>query len=328
MSLDRMSRREFTLAAATALLASQANGAPSAGSMPVPGTGFKVSKVGDDFEDPEWKYNARAPKSSSENDKNQRLPAGESTNNRWFEPIMRGQPDLVKRIATPAGGVEGSEGSLYLASIYSGIPGRPSGAVEQDDFCANAMEVMGGLTPISWQPNCFCRVYVPPVEKWEHRVGASFGYRVGVRATHNAKKTGDKEEYWPGMFLRMENRVVENKNQRYLRVQVRANEYGQDVPGPIIESPGWYTMGMSLTANGAVHYFYRPGVEALTAEDRIASYYPYGYRAAQFETFFFNVLCRDNGRTWSTPWVVDDAFLYMSTPPRNLVAKPSEEKTR
>lgn len=327
MSLGHISRREFTIAAATALLATQ-SGAQGSSSVPVPGTGFKVSKVGDDFEDPDWKYVPYAPKSSSENDKNQRLPAGESKNNRWFEPVMRGQPDLVKRIETPAGGVEGSQGSLYLASIYPGIPGRPSGEVEQDDFCANTMEVLGGLTPISWQPNCYCRVFVPPVEKWENRVGASFGYRVGVRATHNKKKTSEKEEYWPGMFFRMENKVVENKTKRYLRVQVRANEYGQDVPGPIIEESGWYTLGMSLTANGAVHYFYRPGVEALTAEDRIASYYPYGYRIAQFETFFFNVLCRDSGRTWSTPWVVDDAFLYMSNPPRSLVAKPSTETKR
>lgn len=327
MSLGPLNRRQFTLAAATALLASQA-GAQSASSVPVPGTGLKIEKAGDNFEDPEWKWYAHAPKSSDEQDKKQRLPAGESKNNRWFEPIMRGQPDMVKRIKTPAGGVEGSEGALYLASIYPGIPGSPSGKVEQDDFCANVPEVMGGLTPISWQPNCMCRVYVPPVDKWENRVGASFGYRVGVRATHNKKKTNDKEEYWPGMFFRMENKVVENQTKRVMRVQVRANEYGQDVPGPVIEEPGWYTLGMTLTSNGAVHYFFRPGVEALTAENRIASHYPYGYRIAQFETFFFNTLCRDTGRTWSTPWVVDDAFLYLSTPPRSMLAKQNPATSR
>lgn len=319
MSQGQWSRREFTIVAATALLATQA-GAQGSSSVPVPGTGLKIHKVGDDFEDPEWKYFANAPKASDELDKNQRLPAGESKNNRWFEPIMRGQPDLVKRINTPPGGVPGSEGALYLASLNPGIPGRPKGNVEQDDFCANVMETMGGLTPISWQPNCMCRVFVPPVDKWENRVGATFGYRVGVRATHNKKKTSQKEEYWPGLFFRMENKVVDNQTKRVIRIQIRANESGQDVPGPVIEESGWYTLGMSLTANGAVHYFYRPGVDDLTSENRIASYYPYGYRVAQFETFFFNTLCRDTGRTWSTPWVVDDAFLFLSTPPRSMVA--------
>ncbi|HTN74334.1 MAG TPA: hypothetical protein VL096_03775 [Pirellulaceae bacterium] len=327
MAWGQISRREFGIVAASTLLATQVQAQTSNG-VPVPGTGLKLDKIGDDFEDPDWKYFPQSPKSSDENDKRQRLPAGESKNNRWFEPIMRGQPDMVKRVTPPEGGVEGSTGALYMASIYPGIPGSPSGQVEQDDFCANVVETMGGLMPISWQPNCMCRVYVPPVEKWENRIGASFGYRLGVLATHNKKKTNSPEEYWPGMFFRMENKVVEKTTKRVLRVQVRANEYGHDVPGPVIEEPGWYTLGMSLTSNGAVHYFFRPGVESLTAENRIASHYPYGYRIAKFETFFFNVLARDSGRTWSTPWIVDDAFLYLSSPPRHMIASGKSTPSR
>lgn len=313
----QLSRRQFAAASAGILLSATAF-AQQGASVPVPGTGYKVSKVGDDFEDPEWKYIPNAPKSSDENDKRQRLPAGASQNNRWFEPVMRGQPDMIKRIETPKGGVEGSQGALYLASIYPGIPGSPRNKVEQDDFCANCVQAMGGRIPISWQPNTIVRVYVPPKSQWENRVGASFGYRLGLKANRTSRKTGAQEDYWPGMIFRMEQKSGEEGTERYLQVMVRANQIGHDVPGPTIAEPGWYTLGMTCTDDGAVHYFFRAGVEALEATDRIASYYPYGFRATQFETFFFNTLTRDNGRTWSTPWVIDDAFLYLSSPPRNM----------
>jgi hypothetical protein len=327
-----LSRRQFGIATAAGLLATQASG-QQASSIPVPGTGVKVEKVGDDFEDENWKYIYNGYKSSDEQDSQQRLPAGRSQNNRWFEPVMRGQPDKIERIATPKGGLEGSSGSMYLASIYPGIPGRPSGKVEQDDFCANCVGPMGGRISISWQPNTVVRVFVPPMSQWENRVGASFGYRLGLRATHEKKdkkgrSEGRLEEYWPGMFFRMEQRVIDVKatedkpaskqTQRYMQIAIRADQGGRDVRGPYITEHGWYTLGMTCTANGAVHYFFRPGVEDLRAEDRIASHYPYGFRAAQFETFFFDVLGQDTGKTWSTPWVVDDAFLYLSNPPRGF----------
>ena len=67
---------------------------------------------------------------------------------------------------------------------------------------------------------------------------------------------------------------------------------------------------MSFTTDGAVHYFASPGVDDLTSADYITSQYPYGYHAESFETFFFNVANMDDGKTWSTPWVIDDPTLY------------------
>jgi hypothetical protein len=327
-----LSRREFGVATAAGLLATQASGQQASG-IPVPGTGVKVEKVGDDFEDANWKYVYNGQKSSDEQDHQQRLPAGASKNNRWFEPIMRGQPDKIERVPTPKGGIEGSEGSMYLASIYPGIPGRPSNKVEQDDFCANCVQAMGGRIQISSQPQTVVRVYVPAISQWENRNGASFGYRLGLRAQHEkldkrGRSEGRLEEYWPGMFLRMESRTVdvkatddkpaERKTERYIQLTVRANERGHDQLGPKLAEKAWYTLGMTCTADGRVHYFVREGVEDLRASDRIASHYPYGFRASQFETFFFDVIGRDTGSTWSTPWVVDDAFLYLTTPPRGF----------
>src|SRR5271166_1623447 len=77
----------------------------------VPGTGTRIKEVGDDFEDPKWNYIANEPKSSEENDGQERLPAGRSENGRWAEGLKRGQPDLIKRVPTPPGGIAGSEGS-------------------------------------------------------------------------------------------------------------------------------------------------------------------------------------------------------------------------
>ncbi|RPI77624.1 MAG: hypothetical protein EHM42_13680, partial [Planctomycetaceae bacterium] len=86
----------------------------------VPGRGQKVEQVGDDFEAADWDYYPNAPKSSSNLDKQDRQPAGVSKNNRIYESTYRGQPDTVKRVETPPGGIPGSTGSLFLQSTYTG----------------------------------------------------------------------------------------------------------------------------------------------------------------------------------------------------------------
>ena len=42
----------------------------------VPGTGVKLTNVGDDFEDVNWKFIPNFPKSSDEQDERRREPAG------------------------------------------------------------------------------------------------------------------------------------------------------------------------------------------------------------------------------------------------------------
>src|SRR5262245_5841918 len=128
----------------------------------VPGTGTKVLQVFDDFEKEDWKYNHQNPKSSQDIDEQQRIPGGESKNGRWYEGIKRGDPDVVKRVATPPDGIPGSEGSLLLRSLNTGIPGRPSGQMHQDDFCANVHYTLGGHIPVAQRPNIVTRVWVPP----------------------------------------------------------------------------------------------------------------------------------------------------------------------
>ena len=67
-----------------------------------------------------------------------------------------------------------------------------------------------------------------------------------------------------------------------------------------IDEPGWWTLGMSFTSDGQVHYYASEGVDDLTAEDHIMSSFPYGMKCITFNNFFFNVANWDNG-----PHVVD-----------------------
>jgi hypothetical protein len=143
---------------------------------------MRFQQVGDDFEDPKWNYFLNEPKSSSENDKQERLPAGRSANGRWGEGLMRGQPDVIKRVATPPGGMSGSEGAMLIVSRYTGVPGSTSGQTRQDDLIALVDQRLGGAIPVSRSPSVVVRVYLPPWEQWEERNGNTFCFRAACRA--------------------------------------------------------------------------------------------------------------------------------------------------
>ncbi|MEN0110821.1 MAG: hypothetical protein AAF805_08860, partial [Planctomycetota bacterium] len=164
----------------------------------VPGTGELITQAFDDFEDPTWSYRLNLPKSSYEQDDNQRGPGGFSSNKLWHEGAKRGTPDVVKRVATPAGGIAGSEGALLLQTQRSGIPGRTTGQQQQDDLLLKVDRKIGRVIPVEWQPSCTVRVYLPPFEQWENRTGASFGMRADCRGR---RPQGETAAFWPGMFV-------------------------------------------------------------------------------------------------------------------------------
>ena len=284
----------------------------------VPGTGQKLTQVGDDFEDPKWSYVYNLPKSSEEQDKQERLPAGYSTNRRWAEGLKRGQPDVVKRVPTPPDGIVGSEGSMMLVSKFTGIPDAPSGETRQDDFICLVDTRIGGPISVARSPNVICHVYLAPWDKWERRAGNSFCFRAACQAYTTKSKPGflffgggtetKLDTYWPGMLFSF-NPGDGAKRPDSASLVVRAGPNGGDYQALQIKEPGWWTLGMSFTPDGQIHYFAHAGVEPLTAKDHIASQFPYGMKCEQFSTFFFDVLNGDNGN-WSTPWIVDDCFVY------------------
>lgn len=287
----------------------------------VPGTGRKVQQFGDDFEDPNWAYRENGKKSSFEQDNRIRFPKGKSNNGRWVESTKRGHPDYIKRVKTPAGGLPGSKGALLLQSRDTGIPGRPSGRMQQDDFLAESYE-----TSSANNPNYVVRVYLPPYDQWENRTGSSFGFRIGCRAPKVDKfgrekrglfgidweSFGNEEAYWPGMFIQFLSKDDPRHDKDKIQLVCRAGRTGREFPGMAM-SPGWWTLGLSVSGDGAVHYYARKGVDRLTPNDRIGSSYPYHFQCERVVTMFFNICSADDGRTWSTPWVVDDPEMYLGT---------------
>ncbi len=274
----------------------------------VPGTGQKADKVGDDFEDEKWSYNFNNPKSSHEQDDQIRYPAGGSTNGRWSESAKRGHPDVIERVPTPPGGLEGSKGALHLKTLYSGIPNRISGQNQQDDLIVNVSGRLNGYLPASACPNIVVRVFLPPFDEWEQRTGNSFGMRMSIDGYR--PNDGKRDTYWPGIFLHLSCKSDSRIKESYAQILMRGGPSGHDFWGPKITETGWWTLGMSITPEGAVQFYAHAGIDDLRAEDMISSQFPYGFQAQRLQTFFFDVVNRDDGRSWSTDWIIDDPSLY------------------
>ncbi len=304
----------FFLGLAASLPLAAATGSAKEKPLLVPGTGQWAVQVGDDFEDGDWEYQLSNPKSSENVDGAQRLPGGISKNGRFYEGVLRGQPCQIKRVPTPAGGLEDSKGSLLLRSLWTGVPGHPSYQMQQDDFIVDVENRLGGAIPVHQQPSFVTRVFLPPVSQWERRTGPHFAVRAAVDTmgytTESHGKIYGREVYYPGMFLELVRKEDSGLKYDTAHIRIRADQIGADYKGPQIEQTGWWTFGMSFTRDGMIHFFAKPGIEDLTKEDHLASQYSYGYRCQRFKTFFFNVCNGDNGRTWSTPFVIDDPRLY------------------
>lgn len=282
----------------------------------VPGTGIRLTKVGDDFEDENWKWVPNGGKASREQDNQVRRPTGRSTNGRWFESPKRGMPDLIERVPTPPGGLPGSKGALRLLTLDSGIPGRPSYQMEQDDLIMACSSRIGSIH-VMRSPSCTTRIWLPPFDQWENRSGTHFGYRIDLKTTTTEKKKGflfsrterKQEDYWPGFFIEFHSESDPRFQQDEAVLLIRGNNLGHEVRSRPMQ-PGWWTLGMSVTSDGRVHFYGKPGVADLTAADHLYSSFPYGYSAEYFATHFYNSCNRNDGRTWSTPFVIDDPAVF------------------
>jgi len=289
--------------------------------VPVPGAGTKIDFVGDTFEADDWRFFHNHPKSSREEDGQARGPLGGSANRRLQEGPERGQPDLLETIATPPGGLEGSSRALLLRTLHSGVPGTYARAVQQDDLICGITTRLGSQIPVQEIPSCVVRVWLPPADEWEDRSGPHFGIRLGVRTTTLEQNRGFfasgtsavVEPYWPGMWIHFRSETSRGVETDSALLKVRGDRRGIDFPVKDIpaEQFGWWTFGMSLSGDGQVHYFASPGVDDLTAADHLTSQFPYGFRAERLNSFFFNVCNLNDGRTWSTPFVIDDPAVHV-----------------
>lgn len=285
----------------------------------VPGSGRLITEIGDDFEDENWNWIPNLPKSSDNIDNQTRHPLGMAANSAWVESALRGQPDMLRRVPTPQGGLPGSLGALAIRTLGSGVPGRLSNEMQQDDLILNGSAKLGYSLPVEWTPSAVVRVWLPPWDQWENRTGSQFGFRADCTTTKMETKRGlffrkrqvpETEAYWPGLFIQFHSKSDPKFAEDSAMFLLRADESGNEVPGPMIRQTGWWTLGMTFTPDGRVHYFARHGVDRLTPADYIGSQLPYGYKCEKINTIFFNVTNTDNGRNWSTEFIIDDPQVY------------------
>jgi hypothetical protein len=181
--------------------------------------------------------------------------------------------------------------------------------------------------PVSQGPSLVVRVYVPPFEEFEDRTGSSFAVRATLRGL-NPEKDNKSEPYWPGIFVNYKRPQNRRKNEAPAQWVVRASRPGGDFAVKQLTEPGWYTLGMSFTPDGMVHYFIRQGTEDLQSSDRVASVYPYNFQAVYFIDVFFDVFGSNDNQTWTTGWVIDDPAVYLAYPPRVQSAVRGQRKPR
>ncbi|MFO7902630.1 MAG: hypothetical protein R6U98_08220, partial [Pirellulaceae bacterium] len=219
---------------------------------PRPGTGTHIDYIGDDFEDPEWEFITKPPKSSKTNDGRTRTPLGYSANRRWVEGPKRGYPDVLKVIPTPKGGLPESEQSLLMRTLHSGVPGRASGQLEQDDLIVDCSSRLGTAIRPSELPNCIVRVYLPPARQWEDRSGPHFGIRMGLSTKKREEKQGlfglrggqlTREPYWPGFWIHFRSETSRDADADSAFLKVRADRRGRDFYVMELEKFGWWTFG-------------------------------------------------------------------------------------
>ncbi|MDC0936348.1 hypothetical protein OAS39_08675 [Pirellulales bacterium] len=305
--------------AITPYFASAASAQSLKGRAVVPGTGSFIDYVGDDFEGENWNFVHRHPKSSREQDDRLRSPRGKSQNGRWSEGPERGQPDTIRIIDTPPGGPIGSKKALLLQTLHSGIPGYNTRDVQQDDLIAEIVPRLRGGIPVSETPSFVVRIFLPEFDRWENRSGPHFGIRGSCTAMVSEQKTflfssrtsTTQEPYWPGMWIHFRSESGKKFNEDSAYIAIRGDKMGRDYRAKEIDRTGWWTFGMTFTPDGSVHYYAKPGLDDLTAADHLDSQYPYSYQARQFRSFFFDVCNFNNGQSWSTPFVIDDAELYV-----------------
>ncbi|MGI9429134.1 MAG: hypothetical protein ACR2NM_10780, partial [Bythopirellula sp.] len=292
------------------------------------------------FEDTSWSFINNFPKSSREQDERLRSPTGKSTNGRWIEGPERGQPDHMKVVPNPEGALPGSQYGLLIRTLNSGIPGYRSHDVQQDDLIANCISRLGMSIPVRDMPSAVVRVYLPPADQWENRTGPHFGFRISTSTTvtemassgrgffSSSRSTTKQEPYWPGLWIHFKSETNRNVEEDSAFLAYRGNRMGRDIRCKEIPADqfGWWTFGISTTGDGQIHYYAKRGIENLTAADHLTSQFPYSYHAERMRTFFFNACNRNDGKTWSTPFIIDDPQLFVVNSSRILANVKSRQE--
>ena len=153
---------------------------------------------------------------------------------------------------------------------------------------------LGRSIPMAWQPSCTVRVYLPrmgTVGKAQRSV-----VRHASRLQRHAIRTAPSKTTGRACSSCSTRRRTKKATRTAAKLTIRGDRLGRDVRSLDIKEPGWWTLGMSFTADGQVHYYGHEGVDDLTADDFLMSSFPYSMKCITFNNFFFNVANWDNGQ--------------------------------
>ncbi len=98
-------------------------------------------------------------------------------------------------------------------------------------------------------------------------------FRATVRGSKPDKKN-ETEPYWPGIFVNYKRQAERRKNEAPATWVIRASNPGGDYVVRPIKETGWYTLGMSFSPDGMIHYYIRQGNRRSHIADRVASQHP------------------------------------------------------
>ena len=137
------------------------------------------------------------------------------------------------------------------------------------------------------------------------------------------KGKDETEPYWPGIFVNYKRPADRRKNEAPAFWVIRASNPGGDYQQTPIKESGWYTLGMSFTGDGMIHYYIHKGGEDLTAADRVASQFPVQLSMLVLHRRLLRLFGSNDGQNWTTGWVIDDPAVFLAYPPRALHARAS-----
>ena len=221
-------------------LQSKADDATSASN--VLGRTVRLDALCDDFEDVDWNY-----------DYQKRL-----CYRGFWRGADRGEPELLKRIGTPAGGKHASTGALEIRTIDNKDDNFPN---QEDFITVEFKKILGRNLIRADQPVFIVRVWLPPFDQWtkDHN---NFGFRAAPRS----KKIS---EYYPSIWLFYNNRAIRRVEPSPLFVfRIGTGVAGDEVGGPI-KQPGWWTLALAFDKKGVGYYYARPGVGLPTEKHRM-----------------------------------------------------------
>lgn len=250
--------------------------------------------IWDDFESPNWNYNYQDHV---------------CCHGFWIGTIGlgepdRGDPELLKCIATPDGGKNGSTRALEIRTNEIDSDKVP---YQEDLRTINFEKKLGRKLTRTDQPVVTVRVWLPPFDQWGDY------YKFGFRQEFIRKNDFQYYQYYASIFF------VYDKPRPFFIFRIHPNleKKAIEILGGPIRKPGWWTLAIAFDEKGVDYYYARPGVDIPTEEDKIfdtrqlkAKEDTYDSSMDKVAYSFFSLMYPETGNA-SPQFVIDDYEVWV-----------------